>query len=69
MEKISRTIYPPEFLSEQEWITKFNVGIYAPKPNNGRASEMMAMWSKPTPKNNILEKCCKRVLNLIGEVY
>jgi hypothetical protein len=68
MEKISRTTNPPQLPSEQEWMREFNVGILAPKPNNGRASEMMAMWSNPTPRPSFLEKCCKRILHLIGEV-
>ena len=45
MEQISYTIPPEETLSLMEWMIEFNVGRRAPKLDNGRANQMMSMWS------------------------
>ena len=44
MEQISYTRYPDRYLTQEEWMREFKVGIMAPKPDNGRAEHMMGMW-------------------------
>lgn len=50
MEQISYTYYPEEQPSLLEWMEEFKVGRMAPKPDNGRAKQMMDMWSEPKKK-------------------
>ena len=54
MEQISYTYYPEEQPTFVEWMQEFKVGRMAPKPDNGRARQMMDMWSEP--KKNFFDK-------------
>ena len=44
MEQISSTALPEETLPLVEWMKEYRIGIMAPKPDNGRAKQMMDMW-------------------------
>ena len=43
MEKISRTVYPTEPITLEQWWKEFNIGRLASKSNH-QAQEMMASW-------------------------
>ena len=60
MEQISYTHYPEEQPTLLEWMQEFKVGSMAPKPDNGRAVEMMNMWSEP--KKNYFDKPLRNVI-------
>lgn len=50
MEQIQCTFHPEESLTQEEWMKEFKIGRMAPKPDNGRAREMMSMWNGPDKK-------------------
>jgi len=60
MKQISYTYYPEEQPTLLEWMQEFKVGSMAPKPDNGRAKQMMDMWSEP--KKNYFDKPLRSVI-------
>jgi len=51
MEQIKYTFYPEEVLTQEEWMKEFKIGRMAPKPDNGRARQMMEMWNGKPEKS------------------
>jgi len=58
---ISKTVYPDQTLSENEWMKAYKVSTQVPKYDGlERAKQIMKTWNqpllRPEPKRNLLQK-------------